>query len=122
MSKSDLGERLNAATDEMNRQITRLQDGLQLLGLGVSAEVSMGDDRILGFGKDSREWILYTRARTENSQTLLVNASRKIRIDAVAYVPSLIQEMKATCEAQLKAVQVSTKAYETINEALFSGD
>lgn len=87
--------RLDLVTEGLNECLRDAEDELIKLGLGVSAEVRMTSDEMLGFGKINGEWKLYARHVGESRQEVvpLLSKSRLIRITAAHILSDLHQAL-----------------------------
>jgi hypothetical protein len=129
----DLKPRLEAATDDLNRSIEAAEAALVSLQLGVRASTLMDgnkDDslwgRYLAFGKESKAWrLLIEEGELDEEEswtvTPLVNASRELRLRAVELLPTLVQKLVSTAEAEIKRVEAAATAARNIVTALSSG-
>jgi hypothetical protein len=101
---------LAAAADELNLKIVEAEKFLANYKLGVSAQVLLwpGDGEAwdaVKFGKMQNQWrLMYTAgiANDELDCSLLVNASREIRIVAVSKLDELLEMMITQAEMQVK--------------------
>ena len=96
-----VAQRLNSACDKINQKIESYERKLAEIGLGMSAEISVGgkDVRTLLYAKGEQGWGFYVAEATfPRSFKRLRDSSREIRLKALLLVPQLLEKMlqKAT--------------------------
>ncbi len=130
-----LAQDLNEASDVISKQIVALESALNALRLGVWAwvvisresELTTPDENgkyyelhhmhMLGYGKHKGEWALLVDNYTEEfdegdsrSVTLLREAKRDVKLEAVEKLPDLLQEIEK------KATEMAKNASEKATE------
>jgi hypothetical protein len=118
-----LGPELGGAADQLNSAIQTAEKALAALKLGVAASVLLysGEDgnwERLGFDKHGDAWRFVIEAGhalndDHWSTSLLVNASRQTRREAVALFPDLLSALVEAAEAELAAVDAAARDAES---------
>ena len=123
----EFSESLGTAADTLNAELGEAEEKLQALKLGIEASVLMGtnDDvqRYLAFKKHGLVWSLVVEGiplgLTEvEFEVELVHASRDARVEAVAYLPELLDRLVTTAEAELRRVRGATTVLREFNASL----
>jgi len=108
VSKAPSPNCLHDATERLNSALLEAEDALCDLELGVTASISLDDGRVLHFQKKGNEWGFYVgRDGDESSETKLLSASRKTRIEVAQKLPALRAALLAAYQAQLECVEGS---------------
>jgi hypothetical protein len=112
-----IAPQLGSATDELNAALTRAEKAIASLRLGVTASVTLSEQReedapytrleCLTFGKDGAHWRLLIERGIEDepetwTSTPLVNASREVRVLAADRLPELLEKLIANAEEQVE--------------------
>lgn len=82
---------LASATEELTEVLEQVEDTLAELRLGVRASVPLTPDRVLSFERQSRMWRLVITG--PGYETLLINASREVRMLAASRLNLLVAAM-----------------------------
>jgi hypothetical protein len=138
-----LSKHLNTASDELTKTLESIQQKLNDLALGVEVWLSssshelervMADDHVfliteLGYGRLGDGWALLIRTarwsqhrdedpewvlEAEGDRKPLVRASRKIRVDAVEFIPNLIDALKDEAERVIESVEKAKRIAESL--------
>lgn len=102
--------------------LRRAEQALTDLNLGVTTAVSLNpleDDRtdwrqLLRFGKDSTGWRLILESGPDAgepedwTESPLLNASKEVRLQAVARLPALLEKLVETAEQHLASLRQRT--------------
>lgn len=111
-----LAPQLNAASDALNKKITEFEKALSALGLGVSARVLLyfgeceEESTHLEFSKWGDSWRLLVVEvdGDEERKTPLLNASRRLRIDAASVFSALIDELVLSASNEVALVDATS--------------
>lgn len=105
---------LGALMDTLNQRIKEFEKALVDLGLGVPAEVEMGDTRKLCFHKTSSGFRL--EVWTGTVHTSLVNCSREARLQAVEYFEKLYDELISSMVGEVDRVRTAIRKVESVTD------
>lgn len=110
-------DELNVLTDDLNLSLKEFEDAVYARGLGVPASVSMSEGEKLTYGKMGTQWRLIFE--TESGEPVpLLNASRGIRVQAVAYLPALLTALDEAYQQTLQDVHIATSNVRRLTKAI----
>jgi hypothetical protein len=115
----EVAAQLGPATDRLNALLQAVETALAELQLGVAGYARMNEKnpewaQMLTFCKFGNTWQLMIESGPDGgdpedfSSTPLCNASRELRLQAVDYLPQLIENLVNEATAQAKTVQAKT--------------
>lgn len=121
-----LSAEMSSATDELNASLGEVEKAIADLKLGVTTQVLMKDDfpwsAHLSFGKEQQVWRLLYLTGVEGDDgwktTLLVNASRAVRLDAVDFLAPLVDQLVKTASSEVENIRTKTKAVKDLTVQL----
>jgi hypothetical protein len=112
-------EPLHQATELLNGALLEAEDALCDLELGVSASVSLDEERVLHFRKRGNEWALVvTRPGDDASGTELLKTSRKTRLDAAHKLPALHAALLDSYDVEHHRVEDAIQAVQAFTASL----
>jgi hypothetical protein len=110
--------RLGAKSNELNEELTKAEEAIAALRLGVSAQVMMhaddesGDETYLCFERFEGKWsltILEGRPDVEMwSTNPLMKVSRSLRMEAARNLPALVDKLMERTETEIVEVDETT--------------
>jgi hypothetical protein len=124
-----LGPRLGDAADQLNASLETAEKNLAGLKLGVNASVLLssnehGFEEWLAFEKHGNAWRLVLEsgdaAHDHWTESLLVNASRGTRREAVGRLPDLLAALIAKAEAEILEVEEAAREVDRFSAAVRS--
>lgn len=108
-------ETLHRKADELNKSLTEVEAVIAQLKLGVSGRVAMGnlaDQRFLAWGKDGNRWrLLYEQGDTYE---LITSAPRNVRMEAVNYLPKLVEMLITNVSAEVDKVEAAIASVDEV--------
>lgn len=104
MLASPLGARL----DRLTAALQEVEDVLDEAQFRVPAEVPLGPDHRLRWGKRGRDWALFVVSKDEQINDL-VRSPRALRVLAVASLPALYSALKEADIEELRRVSRATE-------------
>ncbi len=127
---ADAASTLNSVSDALGTQMTRIDELLKKMNLGISCWTSIksGDDWSLdlGYAKVDRIWGIALRssrgsreAGTYEEQLWLFNdASRYMRLDTAGKIPQLLEALLVQAEEMTKQVRARFGQVQTMADAM----
>ena len=129
---------LNSASDNLGKSISKLEDRLKVLGLGVSSWVAFSswesEDRFqysleeIGYTKIAGKWGFSIRTRSGHEglgqgedtvqQWSFNEAPREMRVRSVSSIPDLLEKLIKDATKMVKAVGESAEHVELLATAL----
>jgi hypothetical protein len=127
---------LNSASDNLGRSISKLEDRLKTLGLGISSWVAfstwMSDDRFqyssdeIGYTKTAGKWGFSIRVCSgheggdsdEIIQWSFNDAPREMRVRSISKIPDLLEKLIKDATEMAKAVSDSAEHVDFLTNAL----
>ena len=106
-------DQLAAVTDELTAELQAIETGVAQLKLGVSASVELNGEgqyrshlptRLLHFKKCGDKWRFAVTYLGGGGEVLLVNASRRLRLEAVEVLPELITLLMTNAATEQEVV------------------
>jgi hypothetical protein len=120
-----MSNKLAELTDQLNEKIRDIEKGLEALGLGVAASVSMMPTeltkRFLEFKKHDGAWRLIA-AFDGGAREPLLNTSREIRCGAMAALTPLLEMMRKHVSQDIEQVQAALVRADTFLAAIGAGE
>lgn len=104
MLASPLGARL----DRLTAALQEVEDALDEAQFRVPAEVPLGPDHRLRWGKRGGEWALFVVTKDDQAHDL-VRAARSLRVAAVASFDALYSALKSADADELRNVSRATE-------------
>ena len=122
-------QRLHKATDRLNEVLTRFEEALAALKLGVAASVVLDEAedgswiQYLSFTKTHGSFKLVVEAGQEGTPesfntTPITSASRETRLTAVEHLPTLYKALLKEFDAEVTRVNESITRVEELERAL----
>ncbi len=133
---STVAAELNTATDELSQVIASLDEGLKKLNLGIVSwyDFAGNDDNIsywgnsIGYAKIGTKWGIALRRTAGNHEAppeyhqseewLFNDAPRQLRMEAVGYIPAMVDKLISDAEAAVKKVKDKTSQAKQLADAL----
>jgi hypothetical protein len=115
---STVSRELNGASDDLSRALSELEKSVNVLNLGVQAEVTAGRDAYFGFGHEHGKWCFYYRMGVATTPTPILQASRELRLQFVGQVVSLLHELYIESARVLGMTSTATATLEAFNRAI----
>jgi len=126
----DLSNEINAATDDLNIELTELQKKLSALRLGVEACVSLTTTdeedahhfyRVLWFEKVNADWIFTIRTGQDFDEAPahmnpLLKASKALRLESAHRMPDLLEALIQKAEKQVEEVEEATEVVKNVGK------
>lgn len=110
------GRMLNEETDALNIQLKAIEAALLAKRFGVRAEVDLGNDTSLIYGKFDSQWhLIYA---TGEHEQLLLTATREVRIRAVSALETLLSAIEAIQNEEIARVRAATETARQLVERL----
>lgn len=102
--------KLNDATDKLNTEIERFEDGLKQISMGVRVIITLGDSKVkLCYDKWSpntwRVIIIYSNRAGEEVANPLVDSPRNLRLFGYKHRMELIPAMMKAAEALTRRIE-----------------
>jgi hypothetical protein len=119
---NDLRIALDEKSDLLNEAIERAEACLASLHIGVSACVPLSDGAELAFDKLEGKWRLAVSYEKDGELTPLRNAPRFVRIEAVAWLPTLHEALFAAGRVELQRVEAALVQANAFTDKLHSGE
>ncbi len=132
---AEVASKLNNVSDEMGGSISRLDEALKILNLGIEAwyTYDTSDDEYfwseskIGYAKIGSKWgIALNKAsgfhhepeETDSSKWLFNDAPRGLRLDAISHIPKLIDALIAQTESTIENVRAKSNSILALAEVI----
>ena len=112
---------LDQSTDLLNEALRDVEDALDALHLGVSAQVTMAGGNNLCFSRVGAEWVLSVVLDSGSHVTPLLKASRALRLASVEALPSLLVALRQAHDAENLEVSRATRTLKVLAAAIRNG-
>lgn len=113
---SDPVQETAALTKQLNEGLDSFERHLANLHLGISIEVPLNAETLLGFGKMDQDWRLYARKNEPKSdRRRLTELSRQSRIAVVPLLESLKAAMLEESLQQINALKQAVRILQGLN-------
>jgi hypothetical protein len=103
-----LGSPLGARLDRLTAALQEVEDILDEAQFRVPAEVPLGPDHRLRWGKSGSDWALFVVTKNDQVHDL-IRAARTLRVAAVASLDALYSALKAADVEEMRAVSRATE-------------
>lgn len=112
---AQLSQATTILTEQLNEGLAKYEQHLYDLRLSATAEITLDEGHLLGFGKINREWHIYVRTNNPDSERQrLGNHSRKIRVKVVPLLQDLKAALLKASEQQIEELKQAVAALQVL--------